>query len=202
MKKVGCSNDQICDALLDHHNPSNCQISWIFKRYGDKENYYSVGHKSGRPSLLGTCDVWIALRHLTNGNTHDASDLQRLYFPEISINTVKCTLWEEGLGPHVCHTVPFIPKKSLKVWKKWAEECLHWTMQNWRAVNFSDESIYWVFGSDGISWCWRRPGEHLDPCYMKKNVKHGSGKVVVWAMITAKGVGCILRIKRNLNKEL
>jgi hypothetical protein len=75
-------------------------------------------------------------------------------------------------------------------------------VDNWRAVNFSDESIFHLFGSDGMEWCWRRPGERLDPRYTKKKVKHGGGKVTVWAMITAKGVGRIVRIEGNLNKDL
>jgi len=70
------------------------------------------------------------------------------------------------------------------------------------AVNFSDESIFHLFGSDGIEWCWRRPGECLDPWFTKKKVKHSGGKVTVWGMITAQGVGWIIQIEGNLNKEL
>jgi len=98
--------------------------------------------------------------------------------------------------------VPFISHKNLHVQKSWAEEWLDWTVDNWRAVNFSDESIFHVFGSDGMEWCWRRPGECLDPWFTKKKVKHGGGKVTVWGMITAHGVGRIIRIEGNLNKEL
>ena len=73
---------------------------------------------------------------------------------------------------------------------------------NWRAVNFSDESVFHVFGSDGIEWCWRKPGEWLDPWFTKKKVKPSGGKVTVWGMITAQGVVHIVRIEGNLNKEL
>ena len=59
-----------------------------------------------------------------------------------------------------------------------------------------------VFGSDGIEWCWRKPGEQLDPRFTKKKVKHGGGKVTVWGMITAQGVGHIVHIEGNLNKKL
>lgn len=85
---------------------------------------------------------------------------------------------------------------------EWAEEHLEWTLENWRAVNFSDESIFHVFGSDGVEWCWRRPGQQLDPCFTKKKVKHGGGKVTVWGMITAERIGQIVHIKGNLTKEL
>jgi hypothetical protein len=70
------------------------------------------------------------------------------------------------------------------------------------AVNFSDESIFHLFGSDGIEWCWRRPGECLDPQFMKDMVKHSGGNVTVWGMIMAQGVGQIIWIEGNLNKEL
>jgi len=68
------------------------------------------------------------------------------------------------------------------VWKSWAEEWLEWTVNNWEAVDFSDEPIFHPFGSDGMEWCWRKPGECLDPWLTKKGVKHGNGKVVVWGI--------------------
>jgi len=46
-----------------------------------------------------------------------------------------------------------------------------------------------------MEWCWRRPGEDLDPRFTMKKVKHGGGKVIVWGMITAKGVGWIVQIQ-------
>jgi len=37
---------------------------------------------------------------------------------------------------------------------------------------------------------------------MKKKLKHGSGKATIWEMIMARGVGRIVHIEGNLNKEL
>jgi hypothetical protein len=202
MKKAGSSHDDIRAALTGRHDISNRQINRIFAHYGEKENYYDVGHSTGRPHKLSPRDVRVALRHLSNNDAHDASDLQRMYFPEVCVDTLKRALKEEGLEPHIRQKVPFISKKNLGVRKRWAKEHLDWTVENWRAVNFSDESIFHIFGSDGIEWCWRRPGERLDPRYTKKKVKHGGGKVTVWGVITAKGVGRIVQIEGNLNKEL
>ena len=86
--------------------------------------------------------------------------------------------------------------------KKWAEAHENWSQENWNAVAFSDESIFHVFGSDGMEWCWRRPGQQLDPRFTKKKLKHGGGKVVVWGMITRFGVGRLVRIEGTLVKEL
>jgi hypothetical protein len=202
MRAAGYSNDEIRAALIGRHDLSDRQISRIVKRYGEKENYYEVGHSTGRPRKLTPCAMRIACRHLANQTAHDASDLQRKYFPEVSVDTIKRALRGEGLAPHIRRTVPFISHKNLHVRKSWAEERLEWTVNNRRAVTFSDESIFHVFGSDGMEWCWRRPGERLDPRFTKKKVKHGGGKVTVWGMITAYGVGHIVRIEGNLNKDL
>lgn len=99
-------------------------------------------------------------------------------------------------------SVPFITHKNLCLWKKWAEEQLKWSEANWRAVNFLDESIFHIFRSDGMEWYWRRPWEHLDPRFIKKKVKHRGGKITVWALVTVKGVGQIVQIEGNLNKNL
>jgi hypothetical protein len=42
----------------------------------------------------------------------------------------------------------------------------------------------------------------LDPRFTKKKVKHGSGKVTVWGMITYWGVGRLVQIKGNMDKFL
>jgi hypothetical protein len=171
-------------------------------RYGEKENYDEVGHSSGRPHKLSPRDIRVALRHLSNKDSTTASDLQREYFPQVNVVTVKRALREEGLHPYIQASVPFISTKNLHVRKSWANEHLEWTIPNWMAVTFSDESIFHLFGSDGIKWCWRKPGQRLDPRFTKKKLKHGGGKVTVWGMITAFGVGRIVRIEGNLNKEL
>ena len=202
MWAAGYSHDEIRAALTGRHDISDRQILRIVRRYGEKENYYDVGHSTGRPRKLTPRDIRRACRHLSNQTAHDASDLQRNYFPEVSVDTIKHALRGQGLEPHIRRTVPFITHKNLHVRKKWAEERLDWTVGNWMAVNFSDESIFHLFGSDGMEWCWRRPGERLDPRFTKKKVKHGGGKVTVWGMITSKGVGRIVRIEGNLNKEL
>jgi hypothetical protein len=202
MKRLGSSNDDIRAALLGRQDISDRQIKRIFTRYGEKENYDEVGHSSGRPRKLSPRDIRIALRHLSNQDSGNASELQRGYFPQLNVITIKRALREEGLHPYIKASVPFISTKNLRVRKLWAEEHLEWTVPNWMAVTFSDESIFHLFGSDGIEWCWRKPGQRLDPRFTKKKLKHGGGKVTVWGMITAFGVGHIVRIEGNLNKEL
>jgi len=202
MRKLGSSHDAIRAALTNHHNLTDRQINRIFTRYGDKENYDELGHKIGRPHKFTPHDRRVALRHLANCDAINATQLRNDYFPDVCVDTVKAALREEGRHAYIRATVPFISQKNLHVRKMWARERLDWTVANWRAVNFSDESIFHSFGSDGLQWCWRKPQERLDPRYTKKKIKHGGRKVTIWGIITARGVGRIVRIEGNLTKEL
>ena len=202
LKKQGISHNDIHAALTNHHDITDQQIIRIFQWYTDKENYDEVGHSTGCPHKLTPRDTRVALWHLANCDAANATELRNSYFPEASVETVKGVLRGEGRHAHIQATVPFISKKNLGIRKEWAAAHLHWTVANWRAVNFSDESIFHIFGSDGIQWCWRIPGERLDPWYTRKALKHGGGKVTIWGMIMSHGVGRFVRIEGNLNKEL
>ena len=55
----------------------------------------------------------------------------------------------------------------------------NWTVDNWKAVVFLDESKFDLFGSDGRLYYKRRPGEALLPQNVQKTVKHGGGNLQV-----------------------
>jgi hypothetical protein len=85
---------------------------------------------------------------------------------------------------------------------EWAKAHAHWSAEDWLSVIFSDESKFNLIGSDGLSWCWRKPGEEFDERYTKKVVKHSGGSVMVWGCLTAKGLGQICHIKGNMVMSL
>ena len=85
---------------------------------------------------------------------------------------------------------------------KWAKAHQHWTADNWKAVIFLDKSKFNLFGSNGHHWCWRKPGQQFDKQFVRKEVKHGSGNVIVWGCITAEGLGQLCHIQGNMNTKL
>lgn len=200
---VALRNKGFTNAEIQEEIPlSKRQLGRIYEKYREKENFYNVGPKSGRPRKLNPRDVRAATRHLANCTAHDAADLQPQFFPDVSVWTLKRRLRETGLNAHIRRNVPLISRGNLKKRLKWAEEHQAWTVEDWNSVMFSDESIFCVFGTDGIQWCWRRPGERLDPRFTKKKVKHGGGNVTVWAVITPDEPGRIVRIEGNMDKFL
>ena len=85
---------------------------------------------------------------------------------------------------------------------EWAKAHQHWTTNDWKAVVFSDESKFNLFGSDGRRWCWRKPGEQFNDHYVRKEVKHGRGNVMVWGCVTAERLGRLCRIQGNMDAKL
>jgi hypothetical protein len=202
MKKEEKETRDIQEALSGHCKLSTRTINCIWKRYRGKENYYDVGHHMGRPRKMNDHDRHIAKRQLANCNAQNATELQHGWFPDISLHTVKRELCSIGLKAHPRATVPLIPKKNLGKRWEWADQFRGWTVENWYSVLFSDESIFRVFDTDGMDWCWREKGEHLDPRFTKKAVKHGGGKVTVWGIITPNGPGWLGRIFGNMDAVL
>lgn len=70
--------------------------------------------------------------------------------------------------------------RHIKARLAWARELSKWKMVHWQRVLFSDELKFNLIGSDGLEYCWRRPGKVLDPKNTTKRVKHGEGHVMVW----------------------
>ncbi|CAK5263733.1 unnamed protein product [Mycena citricolor] len=201
-RKEGKTHNWIREHLTSRHNISDSQIYQIERDYTEKENYYDKGHCSGCPAKLRPRDVRNAVCHLSNQSINNATQLQREFFPEVSVQTVKRGLHAIGLQAHICCVVPFIPKHNLRVRMQWAESFLNWTVKDWRRVYFSDESIFCVFGSDGAEWCWRQLNKCLNPRFTKKKVKGGREKVTVWGMITLEGLGRLVHIEGNMDKFL
>src|ERR1700677_287405 len=105
---------------------------------------------------------------LANGTARDATDLKCKQFPTISVDTVRRQLKRAGLNGRVRRKKPLLRRIHKVKRIQWAREFLGWDTTDWRAVWFSDESKFNLFGSDGHQWCWRMPGEEFCDCNTQK----------------------------------
>ena len=69
-----------------------------------------------------------------------------------------------------------IPKKNQKVRLDFVTEHILWTEEQWNMVNFSDESKFNLFESDGKMFVRRKKEEHLSPQCVKKTDKIWRGR--------------------------
>ena len=97
---------------------------------------------------------------------------------------------------------PFISPKNRQTRLKFATDHLHKDSTFWNSVIFADESKFNIFGSDGASYVWRKPNTELQTKNLKPTVKHGGGCVMVWACMSAAGVGNLQFIETTMDKQV
>jgi len=115
-------------------------------------------------------------------------------FPEVSCHTLSRWLKEYSLVCHVHRSWPYISPANREKRRLWALAHVSWTVEDWKWVGFTDESKFLLFKSDGQQYTWFQPGQALDDWFVKKTIKHSAGNLMVWGMITAKGMGHLHRI--------
>ena len=59
-----------------------------------------------------------------------------------------------------------------------------------------------LLGSDGVKRVWQQPGEEYKDKCVVPTVKHGDGSVMVWACMSAAGIGELQFIKGTMNANM
>lgn len=184
---------------------SKSVVHRVIARY-KKENTLEALPKTGRPPKTSKREDRIIVRKSLNDRFKSAASITREFNEQtgkkISKKTVSRRLKAAGLHDRVPVSKPLISKKNKNKRLKFAQEHVIWTDQQWDRVYFSDESKFNLFGSDGKKHVKRKTGERLSLKCVKKTVKFGGGSVMVWGMISSKGVGPIVRLFGTVNAEI
>jgi transposase len=188
--------------IAKRYDVDRSTVNRIFHKYVENGDFYHVKPKTGRPRKFVSQDVRIAVRMLASTQAHDVTDLQRKHFPSIHPDTIRKRLAACGLKAYIRRKKPFLSPAHKKRRLEWAKAHEDWSADDWKSVVFSDESKFNLFGSDGRRYCWRRPGEEFDERYVRKEVKHGGGNVMVWGCVTSKGLGRLVCIEGNMDGKL
>lgn len=93
---------------------------------------------------------------------------------------------------------PFLNVQQRKKRLEWAKEHASWTMDQWKKVIWSDETRISIFGSDGLFYVRRRPGEECLPECLRPTMKHPVC-IMIWGCMSWHGIGRIQVINGMLN---
>lgn len=154
---------------------------------------YAKTRRPGRPRKIDAYGERQAHCALRSGAADTAVDLQRDLFPHATARTVSGMLNRTGFKARRRRKKPWLSAKQIIGRRRWSRMHVKWTVNHWKRVVFSGESKFNLFGSDGLLWCRRRPGEEFEPRNLNLQVKHGGGHVMVWGCITWTAQdGCIV----------
>ena len=97
---------------------------------------------------------------------------------DMSRHKVSRRLSQVGLKTRSPVVKPLIRKhKGVKL--VFAEEHVTWTDDNWSKTHFSNESKFYLVGSEGHQYVRRRTEDRLLSKFVKKSVKFGGRSVMV-----------------------
>ena len=195
MRELGTESTDIAN----HLNLNVSTVRRNYKKVQKTGDFYAKPPRPGRPRALSPRSLRRAKREITSGQARDGADVQRQLFPNVGASTIRHNLSEMGLKGCMRRKKPLLTKVHIKKRKLWAQCHNNWTVDNWKAAVFSDESKFNLFGSDGRLYCRRRPGDALLPQNVHKTVKHGGGNLQVWGCLTWNGTGHLHRIDGRMD---
>lgn len=115
--------------------------------------------------------------------------------------TIRRVLNNGGMHCRMARRKPFVSDKNRKARVKFAKEHMTKGGGFWDQVIFCDESKFNIFGCDGDRRIYRENGRALDKENLFGTVKHGGGHVVVWGCMAASGVGRLVFVEGNMDKN-
>lgn len=197
MKKAGEPDAKIKKLF----GPHRATINTIVREFKSRGHFYPAKSRAGRLPKMTEREGRIAVRAIVRGDAKTAVDVQQKHFRNVHPQTVRRHLRKQGLKAFKRWKVPLLQSRHKRACFAWARVHRKWSMCRWWSVVFSDESKFNLIGSDGMDYCWRRPGEALAPQNTTKVVKHGGGHVMVWGCLTRNGFGHLHRVNGNMNAE-
>ena len=109
---------------------------------------------------------------------------------KVSPRTIRKRLCAAGLKARIPRKKPFLTLVQRRKRVNWAKQHMAWTPEMWSRVIFSDETRISIFGSDGVQYIRRRPGEEYLPQCMLPTMKHPLS-IMIWGCISGEGIGRI-----------
>ena len=138
----------------------------------------------GRPPKLFPANIRYATHLIERGKVDNAVQVTRtlknIINQPLSSQTVRRNLKKVGLKAVVKKKRPFLSKKHRKTRMDFAVTHLHWTVEDWNQVIWSDETKINCLGSDGRKWVYKRVGKGLSDRLVEETQKFGGGSVMIW----------------------
>jgi transposase len=183
---------------------STSSIQRVLQNFKDTGNFKTKEY-SGRPRLTTKREdrniVQMSKQDCRRSSVQIAAEFLTAHGSKLSVTSIKRRLLDAGLyGRHPVKK-PLISEKNRLARLRFAKQHLHWSINDWKKVVWTDESKFLLFGSDGINYVRRPIGQRFNPKYQLPTIKHGGGSVMLWGAFHGYGLGPLHRINGIMNTE-
>lgn len=150
--------------------------------------------RSGRPGKLSDKDkdwLFMQVRKTPDISYRDLAKMFSAKFKNkrVCANTVRKVISDRKLGSYVATKKPLLRPIDLVRRRNWCKERLHWTVDDWSKVIFSDESNFEVINRKNRVIVKRYQYEKYKKQFCVPRIQKGGGSVGIWGCISYKGPG-------------
>lgn len=189
-------------SLSERFNINKSGICRLIKKFVSTGSVETI-HSGGRPRKTSAHEDQMIIREIKKDPFVSSQNIANKLDLNITARTVRDRALKAGMRSRKVAKKPFISPKNRKARIEFAKTHLHWSVEEWRKILFSDESKFNLKGSDSKKISVRRPvNKRLDPRYCKGTVKHGGGNVMVWGCFSLNGVGPRYEISETMDRYL
>jgi len=159
--------------------------------------------RPGRPRKTSTMtDRWLV--HNAESDTHvPFQELKNILNIDIGVRTLRRRLREAGIRKWRAVKRPLLTPEHAKKRRNWAKIHLHWTVEDWRRVIWSDESIVKRNSDSGTVWVFRH--QTKSEKYAAKNIqgkqKFDNLSALVWGCFIGDKLGPIVFVDGTVKQE-
>lgn len=200
MRRTGETFQRIADEL-------NIIVETVKKVFAKWQQYHVINDrpKCGRPQKLNERSRRHLVRMMQNDNVRTSTQLaivsSRQFNEPISAQTARNILHKEGV--HARHTIPkpLLTRGHKKERLEFALRHAHWSVDNWKQVVFSDESLITAYPINSRSIVWTKGTKGLNPKLVVPAVQAGGSKIMVWGCISKHGFHDLALLEGSVDSE-
>ena len=120
---------------------------------------------------------------------------------QMSIATFRRRLRDLGFVSYPAFKKPALTDQHRQNRLRWCQDKVHWTIDQWKLVIWSDESRFTVRGNDGNFRVVCKEGERLLDKHIIETNKFGKGSIMFWGCFWFGGLGPLVTMTGKINQE-
>lgn len=180
-------------------NLSRFSVRRVYQRFLETGGYVRR-HGSGRRRCTSERDdrfiVSTSLRNRFLNAVELRQQLQTANRRTVSVSTVRRRLGERKIAARRAATGPKLTAEHRRARLQFAREHVNWTLEQWKAVLFSDETRVCLFCNDRRKRVYRRQGERFAQACIQETVEYGGGSCMFWGGMSADGKTDLVCVSR------
>lgn len=181
-------------------NLSRFSVRRVFQRFQETGGYMRR-RGSGRQRCTSERDdrfiVSTSLRNRFSNAVELQQQLQSVRRTAVSVSTIRRRLREKKIAAHRAATGPKLTAQHRRERLQFARDHVNWTLEQWRAVLFSDETRVCLFCNDRRRRVYRRQGERFAQACIEETVEYGGGSCMFWGGISIDGRTNLVCVSRS-----